>query len=154
MFKLPIIYSSVGGNTELVCNAVCQVLQQHSFEAYLQRCQTLKPEEILSSKLIILACPTYGQGTLEADFASFLSQFSSFDLKGKYFAVIGLGDSKYYPEYLTEAAGLLAQWVEKQGGLLICPPLRLGQPPLRFIESLVNRWAEKLVLEMPKLENN
>jgi len=148
MKTVSIVYSSVGGNTKLVCDMVQQTLQLEHIEVEMIECQTANLTSLSPRDIIILACPTYGQGTIETDFSAFLALISSQNWSNQAFAVIGLGDIKYYPEYLTEAAGLLAQWVTDQQGKLIVPPLRLGQPPLKFLNSMVKKWAEKLAEEI------
>jgi len=146
--NVTIVYSSVGGNTALVCEAVAESLEAQDITVHTARCQTIDPQIMTVSDLIILACPTYGQGTLEADFAAFLKSISAQDWSHQDFAIIGLGDTKYYPEYLTEAAQLLADWVQKQDGDIIGRPLRIGKPPLSIIQTIIPRWADKLAAEL------
>jgi flavodoxin len=143
MPKINIIYSTIGGNTELVVQKVVELLPEN-IERQIIRVDTANLENIENCDLIILASPTYGQGTIEAQFPRFLKLIQD-KVENKKFAVIGLGDTKYYPEYLTESGAILESWVIDNKGVLAIPALRIGMPPLKFIEKLVPRWVDKLV---------
>jgi flavodoxin I len=143
MPKVNIIYSTIGGNTELVVQKVAELLPT-DFDTKIIRVDVANEESIIDCDLVILASPTYGQGTLEAQFPRFLKLIQG-KVENKKIAVIGLGDTKYYPEYLTESGTILEDWIKKNNGQLVIPALRIGMPPLKFIEKLVPRWVDKLV---------
>jgi flavodoxin len=150
MNKILIIYSTVGGNTELVVKKVSQILSENNFVVTIKRVDIAMPDEILDNDLTILASPTYNQGTLEDKFKPFIKNWKSIDTGNKEFAVIGLGHTKYYPEYLTESSDILEEMVKKNGRLF-SPALRIGIDPLKVLNSLVSKWTDKLV---QKLKNN
>lgn len=143
MPKINIIYSTIGGNTELVVQKVTELLPEN-IEHQIIRVDTADLDCIEDCDLIILASPTYGQGTIEAQFPRFLKLIQD-KVENKRFAVVGLGDTKYYPEYLTESGAILEEWVKQNKGNLLIPALRIGMPPLKFIDKLVPRWVDKLV---------
>lgn len=149
--KILIVYSSIGGNTELVVQKVSQLLEQsQKVELEIIRVDsfdTTKPEVLDQYELFILASPTYGQGTIESHFTSFLKAIKA-QVANKNCAVIGLGDNKYYPEYLTESGAILEKYVTDNGGNLIVPALRIGMPPIKFIEKLVPKWVEKVLVSL------
>jgi flavodoxin len=147
--KILIVFSSIGGNTELVVQKVSQII--HSSEKAtmdvirVDNFDMTKPELLDDYNCLILASPTYGQGTIEVHFPPFLKSIKS-KIANRNCAVIGLGDNKYYPEYLTESGAILEKYVTDNGGNLIAPALRIGMPPIKFIEKLVPKWVEKLLL--------
>jgi flavodoxin I len=143
MSKINIIYSTIGGNTELVVQKVVELLPEN-IQYRIIRVDTANLEDIENCNLIILASPTYGQGTIEAQFPRFLKLIQDY-IENKKFAIVGLGDTKYYPEYLTESGAILESWVIDNKGILAFPALRIGMPPLKFIDKLVPRWVDKLV---------
>jgi flavodoxin I len=143
MSKINIIYSTIGGNTELVVQKVQELLPKE-IKTELIRVDVANESSIENCDLIILASPTYGQGTLESHFPPLLKLIQG-KVKDKKFAVIGLGDTKYYPEYLTESGAILEEWVRENEGELIIPALRIGMPPLKFIDKLVPRWVQKII---------
>ena len=143
MSKIKIIYSTLGGNTELVVQKVVELLPS-TIDCSVIRVDTANQTDIESCELVILACPTYGQGSLESQFPKFLKSVQGI-IVGKKLAIIGLGDTRYYPEYLTESGSILEDWVKTNKGELLVPTLRIGMPPLKFIDKLVPRWVNKLV---------
>jgi flavodoxin I len=144
MIKTGIIYATLGGNTELAVKRTKEELDSKGFEVFIQRVDTSKIQDLDQFELVILASPTYGQGSVEPHFEKFLKEMAGINLAGKKFTVIGLGDTKYYPEYLTESAGILEDAIKKSGGDLIVPALRIGMPPLKFINKLVPSWTSKI----------
>lgn len=151
MTKILIIYSTIGGNTQFVVDAVSKILTEKKFEIEVCRVDTANPTKILESDCTILASPTYNQGTLEDHFKPFLKNWRSVDITNQNFAVIGLGNIKYYPEYLTESAGILEQEIIKKNAKIIIPSLRIGGDPLKVINSLVPKWCDKLELKLKEI---
>ncbi len=143
MSKLNIIYSTISGNTELVVQKVVELLPDNIVSEVI-RVDIASEKNIENCDIIILACPTYGQGSLEAQFPKFLKLIQG-KVENKKFAVISLGDTKYYPEYLTESGTILEAWINTNKGILSLPTLRIGMPPLKFIDKLVPRWVDKLI---------
>ena len=144
--KILIIFSTVGGNTELVVDAVANLLAPDIFEITKKRAEISDPQEIKNFDLTILASPTYNQGTLEDNFKTFVKDFVKQDFSNQKFAIIGLGDSKYYPEYLTESASILEDIIKKTGGQMVVPALRIGVNPIKMLDKLVPKWVDKLKL--------
>jgi flavodoxin len=147
--KILIVFSSIGGNTELVVQKVTQMIEESQRALVtvtrVDSFDMTKPELLDDYNCLILASPTYGQGTIETHFPPFLKLIKS-KVAGKNCAVIGLGDNKYYPEYLTESGAILEKYITDNGGNLLVPALRIGMPPIKFIEKLVPKWLEKLLL--------
>ncbi len=139
-----IVYGSVGGNTELVAQKVYQTLVASGVETVLSRVETTNPKETLKHDIIILASPTYYHGETEANFPSFLHSLKQFNLTGKKFLAIGLGDKKYYPEYLCDAAKVFEDFVEEVGGQLLMPSLRVGTNPVQVLATTIENWAKRV----------
>jgi flavodoxin len=146
MSKILVVYSSIGGNTELTIQKVAEYIADRA-SLEVKRVDVTKVEDLENRDCIIFASPTYGQGSLEDHFNTFLKQLKG-KLENKKFAVIGLGDSKYYPEYLTESGAILEEFVTKNSGELLVPALRIGMPPIKFIEKLVPRWVDSLLAKL------
>jgi flavodoxin I len=140
-----IIYSTIGGNTEIAVKKTQQQFEEKGVLVEVKRVDVSTVADFASHSVIILASPTYGQGSVESHFIPFLASFKTTDISSYHFAIIGLGDTKYYPEYLTESAGILEDSVKKAGGSLIVPSLRIGMPPLKFINRLVPNWVDKII---------
>ncbi len=146
--KILIIYSTIGGNTELAVKKAEECFLVKNCKVEIRRVDVTDPSQMSEFSAVILASPTYGQGTVEDHFIPFLKAMQKVDVSQIPFAVIGLGDTKYYPEYLTESAGILEEAVRKSGAKTIVPSLRIGMPPLKFINRLVPNWVDKIITQL------
>lgn len=144
MSKVKIVYGSGGGNTELVCEKVSEVLVAAGHSVDLLRAKLTKPEEVGDFDLLVLACPTYGHGQLETYFEKFFNGFKQADLKGKKCCTIGLGDLKYDADYLLESAKIIEAFFEEKEADVVCKPLKIVRSPVPYLNSLVANWAEEL----------
>lgn len=142
---IKIVYGTGGGNTELVCEMVAEVLQEKGIKVELLKAKLTDPAEILNgADLLIFASPTYGHGLLEQYFGEFLKKMESVDLTGRKCAIIGLGDPKYDNDYHIESARIIMMFLKKKSAEIVGLPLRVSKCPLPLLENHVRPWAEKL----------
>lgn len=139
-----IVYGTVGGNTELVARKAEEVLGQNEVDVHVSRVETTDPGEVLNHEVVILASPTYYHGETEANFPPFLKELKKLDLNGKKFVAVGLGDKKYYPEYLCDAAKVFEDFIKEVGGEMFAPSLRIGTSPALVLDTMVKNWAERV----------
>ncbi len=152
MKSILIVYTSVGGNTALVVKKVQQILNENSLETTIKQVEGLEDfEEIFKYDFLVLASPTYGQGNVASRFLPFLAKLKQSDLKSKPVGVIGLGDVKYYPEYLTEAVPILEDAVKTANGDLLAPSMRIGKNPIGVLDSMVKSWTERFVKKINEI---
>ena len=145
MSKIKIVYGTVGGNTELVCERAAEVLEKKGHVVELLKVRGTDPEKMGEYDLLILACPTYGIGELEDFFEIFLQKLEAVDLKGRKCAIIALGDPKYDKDYHLESAKIIMDFLKKKEAKVLHMPLRISKSPLPLIkEGFVDRWAEKV----------
>ncbi len=144
MSKVKIIYGSGGGNTELVCEKVAEVLRGEKHEVDLLRAKLTKPSDVGDFDLLILASPTYGHGQLETYFEKFFKGFQDANLKDRKCCSIGLGDLKYDADYLLESVKVIEKFFEDKGANVVCKPLKIVRTPIPFLENLVTSWAKDL----------
>jgi flavodoxin len=145
MTSILLIYATGGGNTEIASEKVAEVLTAKGHEVQLQRAECSTPEQLGDYSLVILASPTYGKGVLEPHMTVFTNQLrKNNSIKSKKCAVIGLGDGKYYPYYLIEAATVLEDFVKEMEGELVVESLRINKSPVPQLEGGITKWAEQL----------
>ena len=58
---------------------------------------------------LIIGCPTWDIGQLQADWDKAYNELDTLDLSGKQLAVFGLGDQYGYPDSYCDAIGILAE---------------------------------------------
>jgi flavodoxin len=144
MAKVKIVYGTGGGNTELVCERVKEILEKKKHSVDMLKAKVTEPADIGTRDLLILASPTYGHGQLEKYFGIFMKKLASVDLEGKLCAVIGLGDPKYDDDYHIESARVIMVFLKSKGAKILYIPLRVSRNPLRLLDNFVNLWAEKI----------
>ena len=145
MANIKIVYGSGGGNTELVCEKVAEVLEKRGHKVELLKAKLTEPAAIGQYDLLIFASPTYGHGQLEQYFEKFLEKMESVDLTGKPCSIIGLGDPKYDRDYHLESIKVIMDFLKRKNAKLVYMPLRVSKCPLPLLGGHVKRWAEKLV---------
>jgi flavodoxin I len=145
MKKVQIIFSSIGGNTALVVEKVSEILGLQEILVSINRVENTNFETLFENDLVILASPTYGQGNIEEHFIPFSKKLSKLDCSNQKFALIGLGATRFYPEYLTESGAILEEFVTKIKGIQIGNTLRISGDPLKVLDKLVPSWCNKIV---------
>ena len=158
MAKVKIFYGTVGGNTQIVCEKVMEILIENGHEVEMRNARFVLSKEYKSQDvskffdcdLMIFASPTYGQGQLEPYFEKFLMSLKNVDLKGKKYACISLGDIKYHAEYLLESANIIESFCKDSGMEAIITALKVLKSPLNVLDTTIKAWLEKLNEELKK----
>lgn len=152
MAKVKIFYGTVGGNTQIVCRKVMEILEEKGHQVEMKNARFVLGDEhksadineLFNCDLVIFASPTYGQGQLEPYFEKFLATLKGINLKGKKYAGIGLGDIRYHREYLLESANIIESFCNDAGMEAIIPSLKVIKSPLSVLDTAVTAWVEKL----------
>lgn len=114
--KIGIFYGTTSGFTQMVGESILSHLGD---EATFTNIVNAKPEDILSFDKIIIGIPTWDEGQLQSDWASFFPQLDGMDFTGKTIAMYGLGDAYGYPETFQDALGTMGEKFESKGAKLI-----------------------------------
>ena len=141
MAKIDIVYGTVGGNTEIVAQMVKEALPEH--EVNVINAKDADAEKAKDNDLLILACPTYGNGILEQFFERYLRKLKAVDLNGHPAAVIGLGDIAYNNDYFIESAKIITNLLEEKTAHIITRPLTVAKAPYGM-KSRIESWSQKL----------
>jgi flavodoxin len=144
MAQIQCIFGSTSGNTELTVDAVANQLAEAGHSVTVKRVENSNINDLTNADLTILGASTYGHGIIQDHFIPFLEAMKKIDLKGKKFAVIGLGDPKYDLQYHIESAKILEAAIKDQGGELICRALRISKSPVPHLNGIIAKWAEDL----------
>lgn len=154
MKSVLLIYASTSGNTEMVVSQVAAILAKEQYRVTVQRAECSQPDDLKGYDVCVLGCGTYGHGLLEYQMEKFtrtLKATTPSPIKGRRFAVIGLGDDKYDSYYNMESAKILETLIEEQGGTLIMESLRINKSPIPHLKGKVTEWTEQLskILKTP-----
>ena len=144
MARIHVIYSSVGGNTELVSRTIAKTLESEGHESLLERCEKSSIHKIKEHDCLVIAAPTYGHGEPDKRFEEFLKTLNDFDLADHLCAIVGLGDSKYDDDYNMAILPLMMNFLKEKKAKIIHFPLAINKSPVPQIETRIIPWAEGL----------
>lgn len=68
---------------------------------------------------LIIGCPTWDVGQLQADWDKAYNELDTLDLSGKQVAIFGLGDQYGYPDSYCDAIGILGRKLRERGAELV-----------------------------------
>ena len=109
-----IIYSYHTHKSKKVSEKIIEAFGKSKIEAV--NAEELNSEVLEKYDNFILSAPTWFDGELPNYWDEFVPELEEIDLKGKKFAIFGLGNQKDYPENFCDAIGILAEIIEDCGG--------------------------------------
>jgi flavodoxin I len=117
MSKTVIIYSFHTQKSKKVAEKIIDAFGKNKIQAV--NAEELTTEVFENNNNFILSAPTWFDGELPNYWDEFVPDLEDMDLKGKTFAVFGLGDQKGYPENFCDAIGILVEILEGCGATII-----------------------------------
>lgn len=117
MKKTGFFYSINSKNTSKVAEQIFERLKDVKPE--IINAETVTEEQFMNFDNYILGVSTWFDGELPNYWDEFGPALEDLQLKGKKFALFGLGDQVNYPENFVDAIGILAQLIESRGGNII-----------------------------------
>ena len=115
--KTAIIYSFHTQKSKKVSEKIIDAFGKSEIEAV--NAEELNKAALEKYDNFILSAPTWFDGELPNYWDEFVPDLEEMDLKGKKFAIFGLGDQKGYSENFCDAVGILAEIIEDCGGNVI-----------------------------------
>ncbi|PSN10716.1 flavodoxin FldA [filamentous cyanobacterium CCT1] len=112
MTKIGLFFGTQTGNTEAIAEAI-----QAEFGGdivTLHDIASASPDDFAEYSHLIVGCPTWNIGELQADWEGFYDELDTIDFSGKQVAYFGAGDQVGYADNFQDAMGILA---EKMTGL-------------------------------------
>ena len=117
MKKTAIIYSFNTQKTSKIATKIQEAFADDTIE--MLNAEDLSSEKFLEFENYILGVPTWFDGELPNYWDEFIPDLEDFDLKGKTFAIFGLGNQKKYSENFVDGIGLMGRILLESGGKLI-----------------------------------
>lgn len=117
MSKTVIIYSFHTQKSKKVAEKIIEAFGKDKIQVI--NAEELTTEVFEKNNNFILSTPTWFDGELPNYWDEFVPDLEDMDLKGKTFAVFGLGDQKGYPENFCDAIGILVEILEECGANII-----------------------------------
>ena len=117
MKKVALIYSFNSTKTAKIAERI--TTEWGSDELEPLNAETLDEKSFLSYDNFILGVPTWFDGELPNYWDEFGPALEDMDLKGKKFAIYGLGDQVNYAENFLDAVGIMSELLESRGAAII-----------------------------------
>lgn len=117
---ITVLYGTESGNSEVVADAVAEVLTSQGYEPRVVGMEAIDPAEIFSLGRVVVISSTYGEGQLPETAQPFYDALAETrpDLSSLQFFAFGLGDSSYetYNNGIKIVVDLLKQLGARQIG--------------------------------------
>ncbi len=117
MKKTAIIYSFNTKKTAKIAEMIRDTFNDKSVE--MVNAEDLTEENFMAYEQCILGVPTWFDGELPNYWDEFIPALEDLDLKGKKYAVFGLGNQKDYPQNYQDGLGIMARLLEELGGKVV-----------------------------------
>ncbi len=152
---LRIIYASTSGHTEFVVDTLAKYLKERDPQMVttLIRAERAMPEDLTKDDLTILASSTWNTGSIEGQLnphmhAFLMTRAKDMDLRNGAFAVIALGDYRYF--YTAKASDHLSAFIEHHDGKQVLPSLSIINEPFDQTER-IEHFGDELITIMKTL---
>ncbi len=114
MAKIGLFFGTQTGNTERAAEMIQKELGEDNVD--LIDIAEATVEDFEKYDYLIIGCPTWNIGELQADWNGFFPYLDEIDFSGKTVAYFGVGDQLGYPDNFQDAMGILAQKIAERGG--------------------------------------
>ncbi|MGB7275498.1 MAG: flavodoxin FldA [Geitlerinemataceae cyanobacterium] len=115
MAKIGLFYGTQTGNTETIAEQIQNEFGGGSIvEVY--DIANAATDDFENHELIIIGCPTWNVGELQADWEGFYDELDEINFEGKKVAYFGAGDQVGYADNFQDAMGILEEKISQLGG--------------------------------------
>ncbi|MCY7284046.1 MAG: flavodoxin FldA [Cyanobacteria bacterium CAN_BIN43] len=117
MTKIGLIFGTQTGNTETIAETI-----QNAFGGDIVTLHDAADTEIAELEgyeYLIVGCPTWNIGELQADWQGLYDELDNIDFSGKKVAYFGPGDQIGYADNFQDAMGILEQKICELGGTTV-----------------------------------
>lgn len=112
--SVTIVFGSDAGCTKAIATRIGKKLN-----ATVLDIKKASAADLEGCSLLILGCPTYGVGDLQADWEERYGVLEDADLANKKVALFGTGDQMTYPDSFVDAVGILYDTVVAKGAKVV-----------------------------------
>ncbi|MFV0376617.1 MAG: flavodoxin [Mangrovibacterium sp.] len=117
MSKTAIFYSFHTNKTSKVSEKIIEAFGKENLD--IINAEEVTEENFLKYTNYIVGVATWWDGELPNYWDEFVPAIDDMNLKGKKFAIYGLGDQKTYTENFNDGVGIFAELIESRGGQLV-----------------------------------
>lgn len=118
MATIGLFYGTQTGNTQMIAEKI-QTTFAGTAVVELHDIASADPTDFDAYDRLIIGCPTWNIGELQADWDSFYDELDSIDFSGKKVAYFGAGDQVGYADNFGDAIGILEAKISELGGVTV-----------------------------------
>jgi flavodoxin I len=118
MSQIGLFYGTQTGNTQTIAETVQKELGGDSVVT-LHDVAEAEMSDFENYQYIIVGCPTWNVGELQADWEGLYDELDNVDFSGKKVAYFGPGDQVGYADNFQDAMGILEEKISEQGGTTV-----------------------------------
>lgn len=115
MTKVALFYGTQTGNTQTIAELIQKELGG-SGVVDLYDISGADTSDFENYQLVIVGCPTWNVGELQADWDGFYDELDGINFNGKKVAYFGVGDQVGYADNFQDAMGILEEKISGLGG--------------------------------------
>ena len=115
MSKIGLFYGTTTGKTESAAEMI-QAELGGTDVVTLHEIADVENSDFAQYECIIIGCPTWDIGELQADWQGYYDELDDVDFSGKKVAYFGTGDQMGYAENFQDAMGILEEKISSLGG--------------------------------------
>lgn len=118
MAKIGLFFGTQTGNTETIAETIQKVFGGDSVVT-LHNVADSEAAELEDYEYLIIGCPTWNVGELQADWEGLYGELDNIDFSGKKVAYFGAGDQIGYADNFQDAMGILEEKISELGGTTV-----------------------------------
>ncbi|KRL68210.1 flavodoxin [Companilactobacillus versmoldensis] len=138
-----IVYATITGNNQMMADILADQLDKLGLEVTETEMSQTDPEDFLDYDVAIVCVYTYDEGALPEEGMDFYEDLGDTDLSGKYYTVLGSGDT-YYGKFYNVAVDKFAAQFELTGAKLITNCLKIELEPDEYDIMNIAKVAENI----------
>jgi flavodoxin I len=118
MTKIGLFFGTQTGNTETIAEAIQTAFGGDSVVT-LHNVADVEWSDFDDYSNLIIGCPTWNIGELQADWEGLYDELDNVDFSGKKVAYFGAGDQVGYADNFQDAMGILEEKISGLGGITV-----------------------------------
>lgn len=152
MKKVLLIYTSATGNTELMAEAIINVIKNSPLQLSIKDAFDIEPRELLHYDGILIGTYTWDGGVIPDELMDFYEELDDHNLNGIKAATFGSGDS-YYTSTFGSAIHLFANKLDELGAQIVLDSLIIDLQPDADGMKACNDFAQHFINAILPNEN-
>ena len=117
MTKIGLFFGTQTGNTETIAETIQKVFGGDIVT--LHNVADTEAADLEDYEYLIIGCPTWNVGELQADWEGLYDELDNIDFSGKKVAYFGVGDQIGYADNFQDAMGILEEKISELGGTTV-----------------------------------